>query len=76
LHCHNTHPDSTKRDWKEGDVRGVLEIIHPLDRDAARTKDGLRGTFILMAVISGSLLTLSVFVLIAGKRRQATWRRG
>ncbi|HZV06499.1 MAG TPA: protein kinase [Gemmataceae bacterium] len=76
LHCHNTHPDSTKRDWKEGDVRGVLEIIHPLDRDAARTQAGLRGTFVLMAVISGSLLALSVFVLIAGKRRQATWRRG
>jgi len=21
--CHNTHPDSPKRDWKEGDVRGI-----------------------------------------------------
>ncbi len=24
--CHNTHPDSTKRDWKVGDVRGIQEI--------------------------------------------------
>jgi serine/threonine protein kinase len=76
LHCHNTHPDSTKTDWKEGDVRGVLEIIHPLDRDAARTRAGLRGTFILMAVISGSMLALSVFVLLAGKHRRAYWSRG
>jgi serine/threonine protein kinase len=70
MRCHNTHTDSTKKDWKEGELGGVLEIIHPLDRDAARTRAGLRGTFILMAVISGSLLGLSVLVLVAGKRRQ------
>jgi class 3 adenylate cyclase len=25
--CHNSHPDSQKRDWKVGDVRGIQEII-------------------------------------------------
>jgi signal transduction histidine kinase/CheY-like chemotaxis protein len=25
--CHNTHPDSPKRDWEVGDVRGIQEII-------------------------------------------------
>jgi len=29
--CHNTHPDSPRKDWKVGDVRGVLEITQPLD---------------------------------------------
>ena len=29
--CHNSHPDSPKTDWKLGDVRGVLEVIMPLD---------------------------------------------
>jgi adenylate cyclase len=24
--CHNSHPDSPKRDWKIGDVRGIQEI--------------------------------------------------
>ena len=24
--CHNTHPDSPKRDWKDGDVRGIQEV--------------------------------------------------
>jgi class 3 adenylate cyclase len=24
--CHNSHPDSTKRDWKVGDVRGLQEV--------------------------------------------------
>ncbi|MCH8113472.1 MAG: protein kinase, partial [Proteobacteria bacterium] len=58
--CHNTHPDSTKRDWAVGDVRGVLEIIHPLENDVVRTRAALRGTFILVAVISGAFFCLSV----------------
>jgi len=68
--CHNEHQDSTFKSWKVGDVPGVLEIIRPLDRDVERTRAGLRGTFILIAVISGSLLALSVFVLVAGRRRR------
>jgi serine/threonine protein kinase len=72
VRCHNTHPDSTKRDWKEGDVRGVLEVIRPLDNDAARVRAGLRGTFTLVAGVSLSLLALTVFVLVAGNRRTHT----
>lgn len=74
--CHNTHPESTKRDWKEGEVRGVVEIIRPLDRDVARTHDGLRGTFRLIAITSGCLLLgLSALVfavgwVFVGKRRE------
>jgi adenylate cyclase len=26
LSCHNSHPDSPKRDWKVGDVRGLQEV--------------------------------------------------
>ncbi|MFC5756153.1 adenylate/guanylate cyclase domain-containing protein [Rhizobium sp. GCM10022189] len=25
--CHNTHPESPKKDWKIGDVRGIQEVI-------------------------------------------------
>jgi class 3 adenylate cyclase len=25
--CHNTHPDSPRRDWRVGDVRGIQEFI-------------------------------------------------
>jgi adenylate cyclase len=30
--CHNAHPDSPKRDWKVGDVRGIQEVsvVQPL----------------------------------------------
>jgi adenylate cyclase len=70
IKCHNNHDDSTKKDWKEGEVVGVLEIIRPLDRDTARAREGLRSTLILMAVICGSLLGLSLLVLLMGQRRR------
>jgi adenylate cyclase len=69
LHCHNTHQDSPKRDWKEGEVRGALEITRFLSKDEARVRDGLRGTFVLMGATFGALLGLSVLVLVVGRRR-------
>src|SRR5262249_13230767 len=71
VQCHNSHPASTKRDWKEAAVRGVLEIIRPLHRDGARAHAGLHETLILMVVISGTLLGLSVLVVFVGNRRRA-----
>ena len=50
--CHNTHPDSPKRDWATGDVRGVLEVILPLDVAAAEAQNGLQGTFSLIAIMT------------------------
>jgi serine/threonine protein kinase len=70
IECHNTHPDSTKRDWQVDDVRGVLSITRPLDNDIAKTRDGLRGTFALMAAISAVLLALCALVLVIGNRRR------
>jgi serine/threonine protein kinase len=67
--CHNQDTNSTKRDWKVGDVAGVLEIIRPLDRDIARTYEGLRGTFLLVAGVSGALLLLCGMVLVVRSRR-------
>ncbi len=69
INCHNNDTNSTKRDWKVGEVGGVLEIIRPLDRDVTRTREGLRGTLILMAVVSGTLLGLSGLVLVTRSRR-------
>jgi adenylate cyclase len=69
LGCHNHHPDSTRTDWQEGDVRGVLEISRPLDRDVERTHNGLHGTFLLMGTISGLLLGVGVIAVVIGQRR-------
>lgn len=70
VRCHNAHKQSTKTDWKVGEVGGVLEIIRPLDQDIARIRAGLQGTFILVAAIAGSLLAISGVVLwIRGRGR-------
>jgi len=52
--CHNARPDSPKHDWKVGDVRGVLEIVRPLDNVVAQSRADLRDIFILF----GTLLAL------------------
>lgn len=38
--CHNSHKDSPKTDWKEGEVRGVFEVIFPVDKSVAETGSG------------------------------------
>jgi len=69
INCHNGDANSTKRDWKAGEVGGVLEIIRPLDRDIDRTREGLRGTFVLMAVVAGTLLAACGLILVIRSRR-------
>ena len=75
VECHNRHPDSTKRDWRVGDVRGVLEIVRPLDRDIERTRRGLRSSFVLVGVVAAVLLSLSGALAVLGGRRRRAARR-
>ena len=49
--CHNTHPNSTKTDWEPGQVRGILEVIRPLNADLQRTSRGLQHAFAWMGVV-------------------------
>jgi serine/threonine protein kinase len=69
VECHNTHPKSSKKDWREGDVRGVLEIIRPLDKDEARVGEAVRRALLFSAIVSGLLLAGGLLVLSAGRRR-------
>jgi len=68
--CHNTHPDSPKRDWKEGDVRGVLEITRSLDSFIDQTRAGLSSTFTTL----GGLLALALvgITLVITRLRQTS----
>ena len=67
--CHNTHPLSTRKDWKVGDVRGVLEIICPLKNDEARVTGALQLTMLLSGLGSALLLSGSVLAVWATRRR-------
>ncbi len=68
--CHNSHPASPKTDWKVGDVRGVLEVIRPLDRVVAQTHAGLRETFLLMGTMA--VLGLGGLALVIGRLRRTS----
>jgi serine/threonine protein kinase len=70
VECHNGHPQSQRKDWQVGDVRGVLEIIRPLDKDEARVGEALGLALFLSAVVSGLLLAGSMFLLWAGPSRK------
>ena len=68
--CHNTHPDSPKTDWQEGQVRGILEIIRPLDPVITQTQAGLRGTFWLIGLFGA--VGLCALGLVVGRLRAET----
>ena len=69
--CHN-HPDSLspKKDWKEGEVVGVLKIVRPLEREIDNTHAGLRSAFLLMGSIWSLLLLVSVGVVVVARQRR------
>jgi hypothetical protein len=71
--CHNEPTSkSPKKDWKVGDVVGVLKIVRPLELEIANTQAGLRGAFLLVGTISTLLLMISVGVTVVAQRRRKT----
>jgi hypothetical protein len=69
VECHSTHPQAPRKDWRVGDVRGVLEIIRPLDKDEARVGSALRLALLLSAVVSCLLVGGSLLLVWAGRKR-------
>lgn len=65
--CHNSHPASPKTDWKEGDVRGVLEVTRPISAFAAAARSGQRQAFGLMTAVA--IVGLAGIALVFGKQR-------
>ncbi|RFC37369.1 MAG: His Kinase A (phospho-acceptor) domain-containing protein [Candidatus Nitrotoga sp. LAW] len=70
ISCHNARPDSPKHDWKVGDVRGVLEIIRPLDSVVAQSRTDLRDVFILFGVLL--VLGLGALALVVTRLRRVS----
>ncbi|MBL8485242.1 MAG: DUF3365 domain-containing protein [Rhodocyclaceae bacterium] len=60
--CHNSHPDSPRRDWKLGDVRGVLEVQQ--DVSAALAAGNALARNIALGVVATALLVGGVFLVI------------
>jgi hypothetical protein len=67
VNCHNSHPDTPKKGWKIGDVRGVLEVATPIDREIAannalviRIATGAIGGTVIIILLVGWILRRSV----------------
>lgn len=71
LGCHNEpRSNSPKKDWRVGDVVGVLKIVRPLNREIESTHQGLRGAFILMGTVATMLVLASVVLTVVAQRRK------
>jgi hypothetical protein len=68
--CHKKHPQSPKKDWKEGDLAGALILARPLDQDIARTEDGLRGAFVLMGSVFAVPAGIGMIFVVNNRRRR------
>lgn len=68
--CHNTHSESTKRDWKVGEVRGALAVHQPLGEEFLATQTRLRQTFLLIGSLVLGLPALVGLVLYRMSRRR------
>lgn len=74
IQCHNTHPASPKRDWKEGDVRGVLEVVLPVEAAAQQARSNLKETSALIGAMS--LLGLSALIATVARLRSSAKKLG
>ena len=74
--CHNQlESRSPRKDWKEGDVVGVLKIVRPLEREIETTQAGLRGAVVLIGAISSLLILMSVAVTFVAQRTRKAGAR-
>jgi PAS domain S-box-containing protein len=62
--CHNTYPGTPKTDWKEGDVRGVFELIRPLSDIENVISASFRESALLLGILGMFVLALVLFMLL------------
>ena len=70
IDCHNSHPDTPEIGWKEGDVRGVLEVILPMDQVESATRAGMRGTLLLMVFMT--IVGVAGLAVVIGRLKQTS----
>jgi hypothetical protein len=64
--CHNSHPQSPKRDWKVGDLRGVLEVVVPMRVSMSTIMETF--DYLLICFIVGGIIMLTTVIWVLGRR--------
>ena len=57
VNCHNSHPDTPKKDWQLNDVRGVLEVQVPIESGLANANE--------LNIIIASIVLVALIVTVA-----------
>jgi two-component system sensor histidine kinase/response regulator len=71
VQCHNDpSTGSPKTDWQVGDVRGVLEVIRPLDAGVATSQAAFESTF--LATVATYSLGAALLGVVAWRLRRAS----
>lgn len=70
VNCHNNYPETPKNDWQVGDVRGVMEVVLPVDAVLYETQSHLNATFTVMGAMV-LLLSLILGTVFSRLRRDA-----
>ncbi len=63
--CHNSHPQSPKTDWKVGDVRGIVEVVVPVDQVEQSIS---RSSLTLILLILGGFGVLGALLYVLTQR--------
>ena len=65
--CHNTHPETPKKDWKVGDLRGVLEISLPMRAPLKTIMDTF--DYLPIIFIVGGIIILTTVIWVLGRKQ-------
>ncbi|MDD5392502.1 MAG: PAS domain S-box protein [Thiothrix sp.] len=68
VNCHNSYPGTPKRDWKVGDVRGVLAVSRPLSGFEKATKEAMMESFLMLLGLGVAMLVMLVLALRSLRR--------
>lgn len=68
--CHNNHPQSPKKDWQVGDVRGALTVAIPARAADSGLAPALRSLLPVHVVVALVLVVLMLLVLRKDGRRE------
>lgn len=64
--CHNTHPQTPKKGWKVGDLRGVLEISMPMRMSMKTVMDTF--DYLLVCFIIGGIIMMTTVIWVLGRK--------
>ncbi|SFV66895.1 Sensory box histidine kinase/response regulator [hydrothermal vent metagenome] len=70
VNCHNTRVDTPKKDWKLGDVRGVLEVILPI-QNIEIANDKMTNFVLVSLLMSVTLLFVFIYYFSTLQKKHA-----